>query len=160
MSDSRSVGIQWFDAFQSVAQIIARWGENDGRQILANHNCSIVLGGLQDEKALDRFSALVGDTEISAALDPTNTATGTTVTTVTTTLRAEEVRLIPDEPALVIYRSAPAMLVNLIPWTQRPERRRGRGRVGRRRTGGSGGHHIRVRGLPGAGAEQTDLNIV
>jgi type IV secretory pathway TraG/TraD family ATPase VirD4 len=125
LSDSRGIGIQWFAAFQSVAQIIARWGEDDGRQILANLNCSIILGGLQDEKALDRFSALVGDTdvtEISATLDAANTATGNTVTTAErTALRAEEIRLIPDGQALVIYRNAPAMLVTLIPWTRRPD---------------------------------------
>ena len=50
LSDSRGIGIQWFAAFQSVAQIIARWGEDDGRQILANLNCSLILGGLQDER--------------------------------------------------------------------------------------------------------------
>ena len=104
---------------------IARWGEDDGRQILANLNCSLILGGLQDEKALDRFSALVGDTdvtEVSATLDAANTATGSTVTTTErTALRAEEIRLIPDGQALVIYRNAPAMLVTLIPWTHRPD---------------------------------------
>ena len=82
LSDSRGVGIQWFAAFQSVAQILARWGEDDGRQILANLNCSIVLGGLQDEKALDRFSALVGEVDliqVSSTLDAANTATGRSV---------------------------------------------------------------------------------
>ena len=125
LSDSRGVGIQWFAAFQSVAQIHARWGEDDGRQILANLNCSLILGGLQDEKALDRFSALVGDTdvtEVSATLDAANSATGSNVTvTERTALRAEEIRLIPDGQALVIYRNAPAMLVTLTPWTQRPD---------------------------------------
>ena len=125
LSDSRGVGIQWFAAFQSVAQIIARWGEDDGRQILANLNCSVIMGGLQDEKALDRFSALVGDTdvtEVTATLDAANTATGRNITTTErTALRAEEIRLIPDGQALVIYRNAPAMLVNLIPWTHRPD---------------------------------------
>jgi type IV secretory pathway TraG/TraD family ATPase VirD4 len=125
LSDSRGVGIQWFAAFQSVAQITARWGEDDGRQILANLNCSVIMGGLQDEKALDRFSALVGDTdvtEVTATLNAANTATGRNITTTErTALRAEEIRLIPDGQALVIYRNAPAMLVTLIPWTHRPD---------------------------------------
>ena len=112
---------------------IARWGEDDGRQILANLNCSLILGGLQDEKALDRFSALVGDTdvtEVSATLDAANTATGSNVTTTErTALRAEEIRLIPDGQALVIYRNAPAMLVTLTPWTHRPDGDRHRRRA-------------------------------
>ena len=125
LSDSRGTGIQWFAAFQSVAQILARWGEDDGRQILANLNCSIILGGLQDEKALERFSTLVGEVDlvqVSSTLDSANTATGKSVTlTERTALRAEEIRLIPDGQALVIYRNAPAMLVDLIPWTGRPD---------------------------------------
>ena len=36
LSDSRGIGIQLFVAFQSVAQIIARRGEDDGRRILAD----------------------------------------------------------------------------------------------------------------------------
>lgn len=125
LSDSRGVGIQWFAAFQSVAQILARWGEDDGRQILANLNCSIIMGGLQDEKALDRFSALVGEVDliqVSSTLDSANTATGRSVSvTERTALRAEEIRAIPDGQALVIYRNAPAMIVDLIPWTGRPD---------------------------------------
>jgi len=84
LSESRGICIQWFAAFQSVAQILARWGEDDGRQILANLNCSIILGGLQDEKALDRFSTLVDEVDliqVSSTLDPANTAaTGRSVT--------------------------------------------------------------------------------
>jgi type IV secretion system protein VirD4 len=125
LSDSRGVGIQWFAAFQSVAQILARWGEDNGRQILANLNCSIILGGLQDEKALERFSTLVGKAdlvEVSSQLDTANTATTHSVSlTEREVLRPEEIRLIPDGQALVIYRNSPAMIVDLIPWTKRPD---------------------------------------
>ena len=38
-----------------------------------------------------------------------------------TVLRPEEVRRLPDGVALVIYRNAQAMLVDLIPWTARPD---------------------------------------
>ena len=64
LSDSRGIGVQWFPVFQSVAQILARWGEREGSAILANLNCSMVLGGLQDPKALERFSGLVGQVEM------------------------------------------------------------------------------------------------
>jgi len=125
LSDSRGLGVQWIVAFQSVAQVLARWGEDEGRQILANLNCSLILGGLQDEKALDRFSALVGETEVtevSSNLDAANTATGSSVTvTERTALRAEEIRQLRDGQALVIYRNAPAMLVDLIRWTDRAD---------------------------------------
>jgi len=73
LSDSRGLGIQWLLAFQSLAQIYARWGEAEGRQIAANLNCSLILGGMQDESALARFSALVGEAT-SPRCPPTWTA--------------------------------------------------------------------------------------
>ncbi len=125
LSDSRGLGVQWIVAFQSVAQVLARWGEDEGRQILATPNCSLILGGLQDEKALDRFSALVGEadvTEVSSNLDAANVSAGSSVTvTERTALRAEEIRQLPDGQALAIYRNARAMLVDMIPWTDRPD---------------------------------------
>jgi type IV secretory pathway TraG/TraD family ATPase VirD4 len=126
LSDSRGIGVQWFPVFQSVAQILARWGEREGSAILANLNCSMVLGGLQDPKALERFSSLVGQVEmqeVSSHIDAhSNTASQRMVTeSERTVLRPEEVRRLPDGVALVIYRNAQAMLVDLIPWTARPD---------------------------------------
>src|SRR6478736_3825235 len=126
LSDSRGIGVQWFPVFQSVAQILARWGEREGSAILANLNCSMVLGGLQDPKALERFSSLVGQVEmqeVSSHIDAhNNTASQRMVTeSERTVLRPEEIRRLPDGVALVIYRNAQAMLVNLIPWTARPD---------------------------------------
>lgn len=125
LSDSRGIGVQWVAVFQSVAQILARWGEKDGRAILANLNCSLVLGGLQDEKALERFSALVGQVDmlqVSSTVDADNAATGRSVAMAErTALRQEEIRQLPDGTALVIYRNAPAMLVDMIAWRDRPD---------------------------------------
>ena len=125
LSDSRGIGVQWFPAFQSVAQILARWGDKQGRAILANLNCSLVLGGLQDEKALERFSTLVGQVDmiqVSSTVDAANIATGRQVTmTERTAVRPEEIRQLPDGTALVIYRNAPAMLVDLVAWRDRPD---------------------------------------
>ncbi|HZM66073.1 MAG TPA: hypothetical protein VFC16_07205, partial [Nakamurella sp.] len=55
-------------------------------------------------------------------LDAANTATGSSVAvTERTALRAEEIRQLRDGQALVIYRNAPAMLVDLIRWTDRAD---------------------------------------
>ncbi len=125
LSDSRGGGVQWVTVFQSVAQILARWGDKDGRAILANLNCSLVLGGLQDEKALERFSALVGQVDmlqVSSTVDADNVATGRSVAMAErTVLRQEEIRQLPDGTALVIYRNAPAMLVDMVAWRDRPD---------------------------------------
>jgi hypothetical protein len=125
LSDSRGKGMQWIIAFQSLSQVFARWGEDEGRQIMANLNCSLVLGGLQDERALERFSALVGEvelTEVSASLDGMGVSSGHSISTSErTALRPEEIRQLPDGQALAIYRNAPAMIVDLIRWVDRPD---------------------------------------
>ena len=125
LSDSRGIGVQLILVFQSVSQVLARWGENQGRAILGNLNCSIVLGGLQDEKALERWSGLAGhaDTlQVRSNMQPGNVGAGWMVEeNEKPVLRQEEVRGLPDGVALVIYRNAPAMLVDLIPWTARPD---------------------------------------
>jgi len=57
----------------------------------------------------------------STKLDRNGRRSPTFTTTERTALRAEEIRLIPDGQALVIYRNAPAMLLTLSPWTHRPD---------------------------------------
>jgi type IV secretion system protein VirD4 len=125
LSDSRGSGIQWIVAFQSLAQVTARWGTDQGAELLGNLNASMILGGLQDDDALERFSTLVGKADLVQVTATLDRATSTTTRSVSLTerdvLRPEEVRQIPDGQALVIYRNAPAMVLNLIPWTERDD---------------------------------------
>lgn len=123
LTDSRGAGIQWLCAFQSVAQILARWGDKTGKQLLVSLNASMVLGGLQDDEALERFSRLVGKTDlvqVIATLDrDTSTSSHSVSLAEREVLRPEEIRQLPEGRALLIYKNAPAMLVDLIPWTSR-----------------------------------------
>jgi type IV secretory pathway TraG/TraD family ATPase VirD4 len=125
ISNTRGSGVQWVLALQSLAQILARWGRDDGRQLFVNLNCWIVLGGLMDGQALEAFSDLVGSvdvTEVTTNMDAGNTTSGSQVTTTErTALRPEEIRGLDDGQALVIYRNTAAMIINLIPWTDRPD---------------------------------------
>ena len=123
LSDSRGSGIQWLLAFQSVAQVFARWGNEIGEQLLSSVNASMVLGGLQDTEALERFSTLVGKADlrqVSSTLDrDTFMASHTVSVTEREVLRPEEIRQLPDGRALLVYRNAPPLILDLIPWTQR-----------------------------------------
>ena len=125
LSNSRGFGLQWWLAFQSMAQILACWGEAGGRALMANLNLSMILGGLQDEQALERFSLLVGNADVlqvSANIDAGNTVSGHSMSTNDMrVLPPEKIRQLPIGQALVIYRNAPAMLVDLNPWTARPD---------------------------------------
>ena len=127
LSNSRGFGLQWWLAFQSMAQILACWGEAGGRALMANLNLSMILGGLQDEQALERFSLLVGNADVlqvSANIDAGNTVSGHCMSTNDMrVLPPEKIRQLPAGQALVIYRNAPAMLVDLKPWTTRPDGR-------------------------------------
>ena len=125
LSNSRGFGLQWWLAFQSMAQILACWGEAGGRALMANLNLSMILGGLQDEQALERFSLLVGNADVmqvSATMDAGNTVSGHSMSTNDMrVMPPEKIRQLPNGQALVIYRNAPAMLVDLKPWTARPD---------------------------------------
>lgn len=125
LTDSRGAGIQWLCAFQSVAQILARWGDKTGKQLLVSLNASMVLGGLQDDEALERFSRLVGKTDLVQVIATLDRNTSTSSHSVSTAerevLRPEEIRQLPEGRALLIYKNAPAMLVDLIPWTSRDD---------------------------------------
>ena len=125
ISNSRGFGVQWWLAFQSMAQILTRWGEGGGRALIANLNLSLILGGLQDEQALERFSLLVGSADlvqVSASMDAGNTVNGHNIsTTERRILPPEHIRQLPTGQALVIYRNAPAMIIDLTPWTDRPD---------------------------------------
>lgn len=125
LSNSRGFGLQWWLAFQSMAQILACWGEAGGRALMANLNLSMILGGLQDEQALERFSLLVGNADVmqvSANIDAGNTVSGHSMSTNDMrVMPPEKIRQLPSGQALVIYRNAPAMLVDLKPWTARPD---------------------------------------
>ena len=111
LSNTRGAGLQWILAFQSVAQVLGRWGEAAGRTMLANLNVSLIMGGLQDEAALERFSVLVGSEDIrqvSATLDASRTVSGQQVSTTERRVMAPEmIRQLPDGMALAIYRNAP-----------------------------------------------------
>jgi type IV secretion system protein VirD4 len=125
LSNSRGFGLQWWLAFQSMAQILACWGEAGGRALMANLNLSMILDGLQDEQALERFWILVGNADImqvSANLDAANTVRGHSMSTSDMrVMPPEKIRQLPLGQALVIYRTAPAMLVDLKPWTARAD---------------------------------------
>lgn len=125
LSNTRGAGIEWWLVFQSLAQTFARWGEADGKAMLANLNVTLVLGGLQDDDALQRFSKLAGSVDVrqtSTSFGDTGTATGHQVSWVEREiLRPEEIRTLPSGVALMIARNAPAMLVDLPGWVERPD---------------------------------------
>lgn len=125
-TDARGFGMQLVLAVQSLSQAKRRWGADGASALLDNMAAEIVLGGLTDTTALNRYSALVGEVELTRATTSYDSQTGRATTGSEQlqdrkAVRAEEARQIPDGHGLLIYRNQPAVLLRMTPWYQRPD---------------------------------------
>ncbi|CAM5484759.1 hypothetical protein SABIM44S_02940 [Streptomyces abikoensis] len=123
-SDARGYGIHIVYALQSLAQAVLRWGQHEADTLLDNAAATLVMGGLKDVEALRRFSELVGEaeiTEISTSRDSQRLfGYGTNeVERERRILRPEEIRQLPHGRALLLFRGAPGVIAELLPWDQR-----------------------------------------
>jgi type IV secretion system protein VirD4 len=124
LSDSRGTGIQWIIAIQSLAALTARWGEHPAKVILSNLNAVIVLGGLQDTEALERFSSLAGRSEV---LEGTTTLTkdGREVQSTNYAIheravfRPEEIAHLPQGEAFMQLRNGKSLILKLTAYDER-----------------------------------------
>ncbi|MEU5418386.1 type IV secretory system conjugative DNA transfer family protein [Streptomyces sp. NPDC020667] len=122
-SDARGYGIHLVYALQSLAQAGLRWGDKEAATLLDNAAASLVMGGLKDIEALRRFSELIGETELAELSTSRDTARlfghGTSeVKRERRILRPEEIRQLPHGQALLLFRGAPGVIVELEPWDQ------------------------------------------
>jgi len=125
-TDARGFGMQLVLALQSLSQAKRRWGADGAATLLDNMNAEIVLGGLTDTTALNRYSALVGEVELTrstTSYDPqTGRATsGSEQLHDRKVMRADEARQIPDGHGLLIYRNRAAVLLRMTPWYERSD---------------------------------------
>ncbi|MFD0383207.1 type IV secretory system conjugative DNA transfer family protein [Streptomyces stramineus] len=123
-SDARGYGIHIVYALQSLAQAVLRWGQHEADTLLDNAAATLVMGGLKDVEALRRFSELVGEAEIleiSTARDSQRLFGHSTneVERERRILRPEEIRQLPHGQALLLFRGAPGVIAELLPWDQR-----------------------------------------
>lgn len=126
-TDARGFGMQLVLALQSLSQAERRWSPAGANTLLDTMPAELLFGGLTDVKALQRYSALVGNVELTQAsttLDNAGRATSTAERTAErTVLRTDEARRIPDRHGLLIYRNAPAVLLRMTPWFEGPDGR-------------------------------------
>lgn len=125
LSDSRGVGVQWVIAFQSLAQLIVRWGQHDAEQILSSLNAILVTGGLMDRDMNKRLSELCGTIDqllVSSNVDYQNRVTGHQVAvSERPVIRLEEIVHLEDTHALMLLRNGRPMIVTLLPYNHRPD---------------------------------------
>ncbi|GHF44148.1 hypothetical protein GCM10010218_26830 [Streptomyces mashuensis] len=123
-SDARGYGIHLVYALQSMAQAALCWGDKEADTLLDNAAATLVMGGLKDIDALRRFSDLIGETELVELSTSRDTSrifgySTSEVTRERRILRPEEIRQLPHGQALLLFRGAPGVIVQLEPWDQR-----------------------------------------
>ena len=125
-TDARGFGVQLVLALQSLSQARRRWGADGAATLLDNMSAEILLGGLTDTAALNRYSALVGDVELTRATTSFDAHTGRVTTgseqvVDRKVMRADEARQIPSGYGLLIYRNQAAVMLKMTPWYERPD---------------------------------------
>jgi hypothetical protein len=124
-TDIRAYGIQTVYVLQSHAQVEEKWGRVRARMLIDNAPAVLVLGGLKDDDALERFSRLAGQVEVQELA--TSYDQGAARRSVSQSirerrvLRSEEIRMLAPGTGLLLYTAMPAALVRLTDWTDRAD---------------------------------------
>ncbi|MGD9988839.1 type IV secretory system conjugative DNA transfer family protein [Pseudonocardia sp.] len=109
-ADMGGRGVNIICAFQSRAQLLARYGTHDAATILNNSGSIMVFGGTRDRDDLQFWSTLTGERDEPAdAVDPARnrTARGTRKTAV---LSPAQIANLPAGRVLVIRRGIPPVI--------------------------------------------------
>lgn len=106
MTDSGGRNISIWAFAHNRRQNIDRWGENGGREFTINAPNRIILPGLGDEEELASVSRLFGQRYESIGSRESDVRQRQVIT-------VDEIREMPEDQALMIYRGAPAMIVRL-----------------------------------------------
>src|SRR3954463_829962 len=107
-------------AFQSRAQLLARWGEHAAATILNNAGAVMVFGGTRDRDDLQFWSTLTGDRDEPAdTVDPTGRTTART-SRKTAVLSPAQIANLPVGRVLVIRRGIAPVIGRAQMLWQRP----------------------------------------
>jgi hypothetical protein len=124
-TDIRAYGVQTVYVLQSHAQVEEKWGRVRARMLIDNAPAVLVLGGLKDDDALERFSRLAGQVEVHELTTSYDHGPSRREVSQSTrerrVLRAEEIRMLQPGTGLLLFSAMPAALVRLTDWTDRPD---------------------------------------
>lgn len=107
ITDSGGRGIQIWAFVHSALQNEKRWGRIDGQRLSSDSPARIYLPGLGDEGELSALSRLMGSRDEYISLDPRSAPRSVPV------MALNEIREMPEDQALMIYRNARPMKVRL-----------------------------------------------
>ncbi len=124
-ADSRKYGLTSLLALQSLRQSLDRYGEHRGRALFDNMSAELVRGGISDPDTLLRYSDLIGEVELeryTPSYDWAGARSGGSGQVVTRpAMPKNEVRMIADGNALLVFRNRPPVMLNTRSWRDRPD---------------------------------------
>ena len=124
MAEGGGSGITTLAVFQSLAQARHRWGEHAADAIWDAATVKLVLGGLAKMRDLDDVSRLLGEID-----EPTRTTSHGTSGERSTTISLRQMpvmppavlRTLPFGHGVFLLRHTRPAVIDLDPWTQRPD---------------------------------------
>jgi type IV secretory pathway TraG/TraD family ATPase VirD4 len=125
MADGGGSGISTLVVIQSLAQARDRWGEQAAAAMWDAATLRLILGGSAQPRDLQDLSAVCGDRDDEVRNWSRGADGGRTWSTSTrrmAILPPDVLRTLPFGTGVLLARTAPPILLNMRPWTDRPDR--------------------------------------
>lgn len=124
MSEGGGSGITTVAVLQSLEQARAKWGEHEGGAIWDSAIVKAVLGGGSNARDLADLSALIGERDERCATESRDAGGRRSISYATRrvpVMDTSRLRTLPFGTGLLLLRSAPPIVLDLQPWTARPD---------------------------------------
>jgi type IV secretory pathway TraG/TraD family ATPase VirD4 len=122
MAEGGGTGITTMPVLQSLAQARTRWGDNAASTIWDASIVKVILGGASASKDLQELSILIGERDEpseSVTIGEYGRRSRQRSTRRVAVMPPERIRTLPFGTALLLLRSAPPIVADLRPWTER-----------------------------------------
>lgn len=126
MAEGGGTGVTTMPVLQSLAQARSKWGDHAASTIWDASIVKVLLGGTSASKDLQELSVLIGEREErsdSVTISDYGARSLQRSTRRVAVMPPERIRTLPFGTGLVLLRSAPPIVTNLRPWTERGEPR-------------------------------------
>jgi len=124
MADGGGTGITTRVVIQSLAQARDKWGEQAAAAMWDAATLRLILGGSAQPRDLQDLAAVCGERDEEIRNWSRGTDGGRTISTSTRRipiLPPDVIRTLPFGTGILLARTAPPILLNMTPWTDRPD---------------------------------------
>ena len=122
MSEGGGSGITTLAVLQSLSQARDRWGEQAAHTIWDASIVKLILGGGSNARDLADLSSLIGerdDLTESVSRDASGARSTSTTVRRVPVMDPSRLRMLPFGIGVLLLRSAPPIVLDLVPWTSR-----------------------------------------